>query len=354
MKDLTGMRFGKWTVIERAYDTSMSKGQKWLCQCDCGTKKIVWGKYLRNGKSQSCGCSHERKWVGERFGRLVITSVEKDGPKNIYHCRCDCGNTIDVVGTSIYQTKSCGCSRRSSHVGERYGMLVVDEMLYNMNGDGVTYVSCTCDCGRNGYITKLNSLSTGNTKSCGCIHNPDLTGVKFGRLTVLRQIKSDTPQRRWLCKCDCGSEVEALSYWLTSGHVKSCGCLRSEKNSSSEIFLRHILDDMGVKYIPEHTFQDCIGVKGWRLRFDFYLPEHRMAIEYDGEQHFHPVEFWGGDKKYELQKENDKIKNLYCAENDILLLRLPYTESEEDIIKLLSEYINIQESRNDHSLKGND
>lgn len=343
MEDLTNMIFGKWKVIERAYDNEKSKGAKWLCECECGTQKIVWGKYLRNGKSRSCGCSHERKWVGERFGNLTITSISNDDTNNIYHCLCDCGNIVDVVGSAIYDTKSCGCSRRVNHIGERYGMLVIDKMLYNLNGDNKTYVSCTCDCGRTGYITRLNSLRTGNTRSCGCIRNPDLTGQKFGRLTVIRQIHSKTPQRRWLCKCDCGAEIEALSYWLTSGHVRSCGCLRSEKSSSAEVFIRQILDSMDIEYIPEYAFQDCVGVKGWKLRFDFYLPKYKMAIECDGEQHFHPVEFWGGEEKFKLLQENDEIKNSYCKENDILLLRLPYTDSEEDIIKLISIYLNIQD-----------
>ena len=354
MKDLTGMKFGKWVVLERAQDKSRSNGAKWLCQCECGTQKIVWGKYLRNGRSQSCGCSHTRNWIGSRFGKLVVVSVEERDSNNIYHCLCDCGNTVTVMGSAIYGTKSCGCLRQTGHSGERYGMLVVDETFYNLKGDNVTYVSCTCDCGRTGYITRLNGLKTGNTQSCGCAHNPDLTGRRFGRLTVLHQVESDTPQRRWLCRCNCGTEVEALSYWLTSGHVRSCGCLRSETHSSAEIFIRKILDEKNIPYIAEYAFPDCVGVKGWKLRFDFYLPKHKMAIEYDGQQHYRPVEFWGGTEKHELQQENDAIKNSYCSNNGILLLRLPYTESQDSIKELLSIYINIQESRNDHSLKGND
>ena len=354
MKDLSGMKFGKWTVIERAYDSKMSRGAKWLCRCECGTEKIVWGKYLRSGKSISCGCTHTRKWVGDRFGKLVIQGVRRENKKNIYTCLCDCGKTTEVVGSAIYKTKSCGCSRVSDCVGERYGKLVIEEVIPNMNGDNITYVSCVCDCGTTNYITRLNALRTGNTKSCGCTHNTDLTGCRFGRLSVIRQIDSSTPQRVWLCKCDCGNMVKAQSYWLTSGHVKSCGCIRSEKNSYAEIFVRNILTKNNIKFIPEHTFPDCVSQKGWQLRFDFYLPSIRMAIECDGEQHFHPIEFWGGEEKFRILQENDMIKNNYCKKHNILLLRLPYTESEEDISRLIYLYINIQESRNDHSLKGND
>lgn len=354
MKDLSGMKFGKRTVLERAYDKNKSKGARWLCQCECGVQRVVFGRNLRNGASKSCGCSNNRNFVGKRFGNLVVMSVEKNGDNTICHCLCDCGNTVDIVGKSIYSTRSCGCSRRTNRVGERYGKLVIDKMLYNLKGDNITYVSCTCDCGNAGYITRLNALRTGGTQSCGCVHNPDLTGKRFGRLTVIKQVNSDTSQRRWLCKCDCGSTTEAISYWLTSGHVKSCGCLRSDKNSNAEVFIRHFLDTINIPYISEHTFPDCVGVKGWKLRFDFYLPTQNMAIEFDGKQHYCPVQFWGGKEKYELQKQNDMIKNEYCINNGILLLRLPYTETYEEIMKIIAIYINIQESRNDHSIGGND
>lgn len=55
--DLTGQRFGRWVVLERASNTPNGTA-RWICQCDCGTKRIVIGRDLRNGSSQSCGCLH--------------------------------------------------------------------------------------------------------------------------------------------------------------------------------------------------------------------------------------------------------------------------------------------------------
>ncbi|MBW2003019.1 MAG: hypothetical protein JRI72_00180 [Deltaproteobacteria bacterium] len=57
----------------------------------------------------------------------------------------------------------------------------------------------------------------------------NLTGLKFNRLLVLKQAKSKNNKRRWLCKCDCGKLVEVITYDLTRGHTKSCGCLNKEK-----------------------------------------------------------------------------------------------------------------------------
>lgn len=57
--DLTGKRFGRWTVIERANDYIDRKGHKfpaWKCKCDCGAERVVLGGNLAKGKSKSCGC----------------------------------------------------------------------------------------------------------------------------------------------------------------------------------------------------------------------------------------------------------------------------------------------------------
>lgn len=54
----------------------------------------------------------------------------------------------------------------------------------------------------------------------------DLTGMKFGKLTVIKPVKTkNSKYSQWLCKCDCGNEVVAYSYKLLAGRVKSCGCL---------------------------------------------------------------------------------------------------------------------------------
>ena len=338
IEDLTGQKFGQWTVVERAKDKTKSRGAKWLCECSCGIRKVLFGKNLKNGKSKSCGCGNRRTWVGERFGKLVIQKVRNENNEMIFECLCDCGNNAEVIGTSIYGTKSCGCSRIVNRVGEKYGMLQVDEMLPGYR-DGITYASCTCDCGNSGFITRINGLISGTTKSCGCIRTPNLIGRRFGRLVVEKQINSITPQRRWLCKCDCGGSTEALSYWLTSGHVKSCGCLRSESNSYMESVVRNILNDYNVSYLAEHSFEYCIGTKGWKLRFDFYIPDKNIVIECDGEQHYRPVSFFGGDEKFATQIENDKIKDEYCLKNKIELIRIPYTKTESEIKEMVESLL---------------
>jgi very-short-patch-repair endonuclease len=63
-----------------------------------------------------------------------------------------------------------------------------------------------------------------------------------------------------------------------------------------------------------------------KLKFDFYLPNYNLCIEYDGRQHFEPIDFFGGEKNFEIIKKRDKIKNEYCLNNNIHLIRIPYNE----------------------------
>ena len=57
----------------------------------------------------------------------------------------------------------------------------------------------------------------------------DLTGMKFGRLTVIERAENKDKYVCWLCKCDCGNEVVVKGFLLKNGHTKSCGCLHDEK-----------------------------------------------------------------------------------------------------------------------------
>lgn len=58
----------------------------------------------------------------------------------------------------------------------------------------------------------------------------DLTGQKFGRLTALYTVPNNSHRTRWHCVCDCGNTKDVLQQNLRNGHVKSCGCLHTERN----------------------------------------------------------------------------------------------------------------------------
>ncbi len=74
-----------------------------------------------------------------------------------------------------------------------------------------------------------------------------------------------------------------------------------------------------------------------KKRFDFYLPNLNICIEFDGRQHYNiDNSYFGGEEEFLRIKERDGIKNQYCKDNDITLIRIPYWDIE-NIDKILKE-----------------
>lgn len=120
--------------------------------------------------------------------------------------------------------------------GQKYNMLT---FLRKDPGNKKKWI-CLCDCGNETSVYPSN-VKRGLTKSCGCLHSKlaserltkDLTGQRFGKLTVLHRDDSKPKSHGvyWACRCDCGNEVSVISQSLTNGDTKSCGCLKSQLTS---------------------------------------------------------------------------------------------------------------------------
>ena len=122
-KDLKGQRFGKLTVMEPA--ENQGGYTSWLCQCDCGNKKIVQTRNLLSGATKSCGCLaketcfQKKDITGQRFGKLTAlypTEKRKYGGSVVWACKCDCGNLteVDLDGLMKGNILSCGCMREEN------------------------------------------------------------------------------------------------------------------------------------------------------------------------------------------------------------------------------------------------
>ena len=96
------------------------------------------------------------------------------------------------------------------------------------------------------------------------------------------------------------------------------------KKSKGEIEISKILDLYNIKYEEEYRFENCKFK--YTLPFDFYLPEYNTCIEYDWIQHFYIIEQFGGLDGFISSKIRDTIKNIYCENNNIKLIRIPYWE----------------------------
>jgi very-short-patch-repair endonuclease len=126
------------------------------------------------------------------------------------------------------------------------------------------------------------------------------------------------------CK-KCNHNWKARPNNLLNG--KGCGHCTFSKG---EITIERFLKEHNIKYSTQYRFPKCKNKKP--LPFDFYLPEHKLCIEYDGIQHFRPVQFKDMSKEKAIEsfintKHNDNIKTKYCKQKGIGLLRIPYTSN---------------------------
>lgn len=192
--DLTGKKFGLLTVISLCdYDHYKNKGQiekVWHCRCDCGSEIDVVGNILKNGGKKSCGCLRKQKDItGQTFGDLTVMSMYKKDKRTRCICKCSCGNECDIDYYNIINGKNthCGCKRTNQ---------------------------------------RPNRIK-------------DLTGIRVGKLTV---IKLDPEMHitsggnriyKWICQCDCGNITSVSGLALKEGKTKSCGCLQAKRMKKS-------------------------------------------------------------------------------------------------------------------------
>ena len=111
--------------------------------------------------------------------------------------------------------------------------------------------------------------------------------------------------------------------------IRKQGCPTC-KESIGEIEISKYLNDKRISYIPQYKFESCKNIN--LLPFDFYLPEYNICIEFNGIQHYKPIEFFGGTNSFNTQLDRDKIKKEYCYNNDIPLIIIKYNENINEIL----------------------
>lgn len=272
------------TALFRVEIDSSQKCAQWLCKCSCGDEIVARATALRSGHTKSCGCTSYQRvskalskelQPGDKFGRYTILYKESEtGQGGLYRCRCECG---------------------------------VEKTI------------------------KRQFLLDGSIVSCGCYSREeksqrqliDITGQRFGLLTVLS--KSDYQGGDgvyWNVRCDCGNEKVVSGHAIRRGDIISCGC---SKRSNGEMIIEQLLLENNLFYKSEYTFSDLP-----RLRYDFVIFDKNQnpirIIEYDGKQHFEPVDYFGGEKRFQQQITNDAIKNQYAFDHNIPIVRFPYTD----------------------------
>lgn len=222
--DLTGQRYGRLMVLAPA--ENIGGRTAWLCRCDCGQETIVKTYHLRSGHTKSCGCQNGSGGLRTPLGLTYIdgTCVEMLRTRTVR-----CNNTSGVPGVDWLAKKQrwratiCFKGKRrylgsyekfddAVKARKRAEERLFDTFLYVCDGkapeselEDIEEVCPTLR--RNRYAQRM-----------------DLTGQRYGKLTVLAPAENIGSMTAWLCRCDCGQEVVVMTAHLRSGQTESCGC----------------------------------------------------------------------------------------------------------------------------------
>ena len=187
-----------------------------------------------------------RVHIGDRFGRLeVIEDLKRSELYTGRHwlCKCDCGIKKEFSSKYLLRggIKSCGCYVNETSridkvkVGDKFGKLTVLEDLRIFKKNRGYKVICQCDCG-NKKETYSFLLLKDKTKSCGCLRPKNRKKIKIGdrfeRLVVIEEAEYDKGKKQWLCKCDCGQNKIIKAYALRTQQCRSCGCLKIDSHTT--------------------------------------------------------------------------------------------------------------------------
>ena len=146
-------------------------------------------------------------------------------------------------------------------------------------------------------------------------------------------VGSNTRNLKVACgKCGKHTFLVSLSGYCNVKITQCRSC--SSKESVGEKVVAEYLEEHNIDFVREKKFPDCKDKR--ELPFDFFVPKYNLIIEFDGQHHYYDV---FGEEHFKRTQYHDEIKNQYCKDNNIHLLRIPYWEGK-NVDKLIGDKIN--------------
>jgi very-short-patch-repair endonuclease/ribosomal protein S27AE len=288
----------------------------------------------------------------ERNYELVENFVYKNNMTRLrLRCKNDGYNWIVTYNSFINQ--NCGCLKCSgslkktqqeaeeniSNKCKEKNYELIDKFIYENNKTKIHL-----KCNKDGYEWKTTYRDFING-DYGCL-----------RCTGFLKKTQDEAEKKVLEKCEERNYSLVENFTYKNAHMKihlkcnfdnhewfikyhdfingNYGCSMCNE-SHGEYEISKILKENNIKFIRQKKFENCKNKKS--LPFDFYLPEKNILIEYDGKQHFIPIDIFGGIKALKQTQINDNIKTNYAKDNNIKLIRISYKENIKN--KLVTENI---------------
>ena len=266
-------------------------------------------------------------------------------------CKCNvCGYTWYTRARNISRDRQCpNCSRIKASNSRKKALSCYGDILEKYNLEIIGEYDCAskpilvrCKICMHEFETTVLYLKQ---NEIGCIKCNESERKKERYLLFLEEI--DNANIR-LCGDFYGMNT------ITTFYCEKCNktfertphdfsrnrtCPHCVVNSKLEYLIKNYLDNNNISYDSHHSFDDLRGVNNGLLSYDFYLPDYNICIEAQGEQHEKPIDYFGGEERFKIQKEHDRRKSEYANINNISLLEIWYWQVD-NVDTIISEYIN--------------
>lgn len=331
--DLSGRRFGRWTVIKETPNPKPGQQTRWHCRCDCGKEKlrVMYGSLIR-GKSQSCGCLRMeglvkpdatvhsqrnpayRVWqsmktrcfnvrhpsyhhygergitmcpewaedfdqflkdMGSRPKGLSIERINNSG--NYEPGNCQWGTAMEQAGNTrrniVVQWKGMRCNLIDVARVEQVGY---QSLSYRYQNKGMTIEDSVADLQARGITYHERAAEAGSTRKNKTDRTRRSPGKKADRDLTDRTfgrwtVISCAYQYRWNCRCTCGKEQAVLHWDLMSGDSQSCGCLKRDLRRKPLHAKRGHVNPTYRAWHAMKSRQDVWFI--WRTKFEAFLKD---------------------------------------------------------------------------------
>ncbi|MBQ3420642.1 MAG: hypothetical protein IJH34_03025 [Romboutsia sp.] len=353
----------KCKLISQSYNGSKSKLD---LKCECGRLFSISFNHFKSKNQRKCKvCSGNKldynivkEFIATKECKLISDTYINNNTK--LDIQCICGDIFKVDFNTFrkgqIRCKSCFWKENKHHNKHTYEY--VKSYIENKSNcklvsdnyiDGSIYLKVICGCGstfEQSYYN-LRRMKTICCNNCTRIstnkkntHNLDYiykaVEKKYsGDFKIINMNYIGTRNTTVTIQHKCGYTFNKNVNRLLYTDIKCTECMRS--TSIGEFKILKFLNDNKITYIKEYMFDNCNYIR--KLRFDVYVPDYNLCIEFDGEQHYKIIDHFGGLEGFVNTKIRDTIKNEYCKNNNITLVRIPYNKIDE-VDNILSSYLN--------------
>lgn len=294
---------------------------------------------------QYCGKEYFVPEIQKNRSKFCSDSCFRKSRNTQVDYNCDfCGKTFKVIKSkydrAINNNKQLYCSAQCAKdvqkpkwddivsLFENHGYILLSREYINAKSKLEYICPKHQECGSQ-YITYNNLKQGFGCKYCGIEKTAESRRLSFDEaknifdkhdmILLDQEYKNANTPMAYICKHhpEFGVQYMALSNAYKQ-HCPHCNVIKGENKISDYLFKNNI------KFISHKSYDDLLGIKGGKLSYDFYLPNFNMLIEYQGEQHEHPVDAFGGKVQFEVQQEHDKRKREYAQKHNIELLEIWY------------------------------